>query len=287
MKSSKINHTTNLWQRYAVCTLALLFIALGPAYASQPTSGVSFAQVSFTDAKAPQKYSHYGQVSIDYTMLYGEGYINVERYENGKAAGWVVKNLPVISGSVLSGFSTMFDLGASGYQSSFAAYVDFSPTPLADDSFLKSQAGITYQLAQAEYPLPAPGTGEENVRIIEGGDGEECVKIKENQFEYNGKVDGQGSFSKCFTNLTEKAFTFAWIVFEREQSKVPTCDGGQLFPDCKIMKEHRAEGFDFRGENKGIGKNVTFTLALQKLDKDTTFSFNVEWEAPQPPPPNK
>jgi len=46
-------------------------------------------------------------VSIDYTMLYGEGYINIERYENGKAAGWVVKNLPVISGVILSGFSTV------------------------------------------------------------------------------------------------------------------------------------------------------------------------------------
>ena len=156
MKTTKMSYVASLWQRYAVCILALLFIALSPAYASQPTAGVSFAQISFTDAKAPQKYSHYGQVSIDYTMLYGEGYINVERYENGKAADWVVKNLPVISGSVLPGYSTMFDLGASGYQSSFSAYVDFSATPLVDDTPLKGKAPVTYRLAKAEYPLQAP-----------------------------------------------------------------------------------------------------------------------------------
>jgi hypothetical protein len=102
-------------------------------------------------------YSHYGQVSVDFNMLYGEGYINVERYANGKAAGWVVKNLPVTSGSVLPGYSTMFDLGASGYQATFSAYVDFSPTALANDTSLKGQAALTYQLGQAEYPLSAPG----------------------------------------------------------------------------------------------------------------------------------
>ena len=78
-----------------------LVITLSPAYASQVTSGVSFAQVSFTGSNPPEMYSHYGQISVDFNMLYGEGYINVERYANGKAAGWVVKNLPVISGSIL------------------------------------------------------------------------------------------------------------------------------------------------------------------------------------------
>jgi hypothetical protein len=63
-------------------------VALSPVYANQPTSGVSFAQISFTGAQLPEEYSHYVQVSIDYATLYGDGYINVERYENGKAAGW-------------------------------------------------------------------------------------------------------------------------------------------------------------------------------------------------------
>jgi len=156
MKTRTMNYAVNLWQRYVVCALALLVFALSPAYASQVTSGVSFAQVSFTDASAPQKYSNYGQVSVDYTMLYGAGYINVERYENGEPAGWVVKNLPVISGSVLSGFSTMFDLGRSGYQSSLTAYVSFTPDKLADDGSLKNQAPLSYRLAQAEYPVLAP-----------------------------------------------------------------------------------------------------------------------------------
>ena len=155
MKTTKTTDT-NLWQRNAVFVIALLVIALSPAYAEQPTSGISFSQISFTDPAAPQRYSHYGQVSMDYTLLYGDGYINVERYDSGKAAGWVVQNIPVISGSILPGFSTMFDLGASGYQSSFTAYVDFSPTPLANDSSLRNQAPLTYQLAQAEYPLSAP-----------------------------------------------------------------------------------------------------------------------------------
>lgn len=156
MKNSRNNFSTNLWQRFTVLIIALLVIALSPVYAEQPTSGISFAQISFTNPEAPQKYSHYGQVSVDYSMLYGEGYVNVERYENGRAAGWVVKNLPVISGSVLPGFSTMFDLGAPGYQSSFTGYVVFSTKPLADDSSLKNQTPLTYKLGQAEYPVLAP-----------------------------------------------------------------------------------------------------------------------------------
>jgi len=152
MNKSKSNYARNLWQRYAVCIVALLVIALTPAYAGQPTAGVSFAQVSFTDSQAPQEYSHYGQVFIDYTMLYGSGYINVERYEGGKAVGWMVRNIPVISGSASPGFSPMFELGASGYQSSISAYVDFSPTPLADDSSLKGQVPLTYLLAHIAAP---------------------------------------------------------------------------------------------------------------------------------------
>ena len=156
MKTTKTNHGAEAWQRYAVLIVALLIIALSPAYAGQLTSGVSFAQVSFIASSSPEMYSHYGQVSVDFTMLYGEGYINVERYEDGKPAGWIVKNLPVVNGSVLSGFSTIFDLGASGYRSSITAYVEYSATSLADDNSLKSQTPVTYQLGQAEYPVLPP-----------------------------------------------------------------------------------------------------------------------------------
>ncbi len=157
MQTTQSIHATNLWQRYALLVIAMLIVALSPAYAQQPTSGISFAQVSFTDQEAPESYSHYGQVFIDYTMLYGDGYINVERYDGGKASGWVLQNIPVSSGSLLREVSTMFDLGASGYQSSLAAYIDFSPTELADDSSLKDKVPLTYQMAQALYPLPSPG----------------------------------------------------------------------------------------------------------------------------------
>ena len=178
MKTTKIDHGAYAWQRCSVLIVALLIIALSPAYAGQVTSGVSFAQVSFTASNSPEMYSHYGQVSIDYTALYGEGYVNVERYQDGEAAGWVVKNLPVINGSVLSGFSTMFDLGASGYQSSVSAYVEYSSAPLADDNSLKNQTPVNYPLGQAEYPvLPPPDevTGEmtykaDNAALQKAGD---------------------------------------------------------------------------------------------------------------------
>jgi hypothetical protein len=157
MKSTNANFSTNLWQRYAVVIVAFLIMALSPAYAEQLTAGVSFAQISFISSNPQENYSHYGQVSVDYTMIYGEGYINVERYNNGQAAGWIVRNLPVISGSVLPGFTTVFDLGVSGYQSSITAYVDFSPTKLADDTSLKGKVPLSFPLGQAEYPF-SPST---------------------------------------------------------------------------------------------------------------------------------
>jgi hypothetical protein len=149
MKSSRIS---SIWQKYAILVLSLLVAALSPVYAIQPTSGASFAQISFTGAKAQQEYSPYGQVSIDYAMLYGGGYINVERYENGKAAGWVVQNLPVVNSAGQPAAATRFELGGSGRQYSFAAYVDFSPARLPDDSSLKRQVPLTYLLSQIVLP---------------------------------------------------------------------------------------------------------------------------------------
>ncbi|MGO9516786.1 MAG: hypothetical protein ACLPND_07065 [Candidatus Korobacteraceae bacterium] len=139
---------------------------MSPAYGAQVTSGVSFAQVSFTATNPPDKYSHYGQISVDFTMLYGEGYINVERYQNGQPAGWVVKNLPVISGSVLPGFSTTLDLGLSGYQSSFSAHVDFSPSQLDDDSSLKANVPTMYLLGQAEIAALPPADDNRTTNLV-------------------------------------------------------------------------------------------------------------------------
>ena len=150
MKSSRVGSSMNPWSIYLVSVLTLLLVALDSAHAVEPTSGISFAQVSFTSASQP--YSHYGKAFINYGMLYGSGYLNVERYENERAVGWVVKNLPVVNGDVQSGAGTMFDLGVSGYQSSFTAYVEFSPTPLPDDSSLRGQLPLTYLLAQISLP---------------------------------------------------------------------------------------------------------------------------------------
>ncbi len=146
------------WKRYATGVILLAALALTPLYAVQQSSGVSFAQVNFTYADAPQPYSQYGQVSLDYSVLTSGGYINVERYNaDGTPAGWVVQNMPVLSAYGLPGLSSMFDLGSSGYQTSFSAYVDFSSTPLVDDSSLNHQLPTVYQLAQVQNNAEGSG----------------------------------------------------------------------------------------------------------------------------------
>ena len=130
--------------------VTLVLITLGAAHAVEPTSGISFAQVSFTSPSQP--YSRYGKVVVVSGTLYGDGFINIERYENGVARRWIVKNLPVVNGALPSGASTMFDLGATGRQYSFTAYVDYSPTPLADDSSLAGKVPLAYLLKQEVLP---------------------------------------------------------------------------------------------------------------------------------------
>ena len=242
---------------------------------------------------APQKYSQWGQISIDYTMLYGEGYINVERYENGKAAGWVVKNLPVISGSVLSGFSTMFDLGASGYRSSLAAYVDFSPVPLADDSSLRSQVPLTYQLGQAEYPLSAPAPKDdppvnfelrhinENRVIGHDCDGLTLITFNRNDVNGDGTIKTKefqtrfGSKTVCVQNLTGTQWKdLKFSVAEKQKKDVTGKDdiAKHFFKNkpkpCVVNKQ---QGVDFSGTNdgdqKGIPNGTTFKVLAGNFDK--------------------
>jgi hypothetical protein len=239
MKTTKVNYVANQWQRYVVCILALLVVALSPAYASQPTAGVSFAQISFTDAK----YSHYGQVSIDFTMLYGEGYINVEQFQNGEPAGWLVKNLPVINSAVLPGFSTMFDLGISGYQSSFSAYVDFSPTALADDSSLKNQSPLSYKLAQAEYPVSAPPAAQRYNFVLQKiasddrgdpdcyGSGAGVITWKEGDFSEKSLQTKSGSALVCLQNLSGAKWKYLKFSVTEAQKKVTGNDEPPLFEE--------------------------------------------------------
>jgi len=147
---------------YPLFSILILVLSFGSAQAVQPTAGVSFAQVSFTDQQSPQAYSRYAQAFIDNAMLYGDGYINVERYENGKAAGWVVRNFPVESGSKKTRFTALFDLGGPGYQATVSAYVDFSPVALPDDSSLVGKLPLNYPLAQVQHLAPAPAENNPN-----------------------------------------------------------------------------------------------------------------------------
>ena len=223
----------------------LVLVLACPSHATQVTSGVSFAQISFTGSNPPEKYSHYGQISVDFNMLYGEGYINVERYENGKPAGWVVKNLPVISGSVLAGYSTTFDLGASGYQSTFSAYVDYSPTLLANDSSLKGQPAATYRLGQAEYPLIDRCTNRNTnkngtpaaVNVWSSADSCSDGQQIELEKEYDVTPDAAGDLTFCFQNTSIVRIRSADLTWSNVDVSTK-CGKLDYFGACSDLAKH-------------------------------------------------
>lgn len=142
--------------RLGLPVLFLLCCAVVPAYGEQVESGVRFAQVSFTYPLAAQRYSSYAEISVYPGVLSGDGYLNVERFVDGQPAGWVVRNLRVVDGSIGPDADVMLRLGASGYQQILSVAVDFSSTPLADDESLKDEDEIPYLLEQTESALPAP-----------------------------------------------------------------------------------------------------------------------------------
>ena len=82
----------------------------------------------------------------------------------------------------------MFDLGGAGDRSSLSAYVDFSSTPLADDSSLRHGGAITYQLGQAEYPLLPPARGTVTLSPMSGPPGT-TVTVTVNGFPLNTPID--------------------------------------------------------------------------------------------------
>jgi hypothetical protein len=288
MKTTNTNLSTNLRQRYAVPIVALLVITISPAYAEQLTSGVSFAQISFTASNPPEKYSHYGQISVDYTMLYSEGYVNVERYENGQATGWVVKNLPVVNGAVLSGFSTIFDLGTSGYRSTFSAYMDFSPTPLADDTSLKGQVDVIYQLGQAEYPLADPDNQGSGANLFwSGKECDEPTPIKKLPFQKQYSKGKVGVGSQCFKNATGETIRlsiFYWIPPKGVQQPL-TCDDTPFWAKCGpgsgVDGWHTVQ-FDtaaVKGETAGIENNQIFSFNVMTSQ---VTSYYLEFTAGPP-----
>jgi hypothetical protein len=75
---------------------ALLIALTTSTEAAQIFSGVSFAQVDFTYPSAPLLDSPYGQVFVDNSVLggLGSGFVSVVT-----DVGWVVQNVPVVSGA--------------------------------------------------------------------------------------------------------------------------------------------------------------------------------------------
>jgi len=125
----------------AIGTAVLGFTSMTPASSQTPTltpvavlpgQGVSFAQVDFTWPGATTLNSSTGQVNVDIATLQtltglSSGFINVST-----GLGWVVQNLPVLSGFSYPSVSTKFQLGTSSSIdiTSLDAFVSFSSTPL-------------------------------------------------------------------------------------------------------------------------------------------------------------
>ena len=133
-----------LRSRYVPCIFIMSLSFANLARATQPVSGISFSQIRYGGTE----YSRLAQVRVAASALYGSGYLNVERYEQGTAVDWAVRNLPV-NGDIAT---AMFDLGTSGQQHQVTAYVEFSPEPLYDDSSLKNQLPFVYMLSLVELP---------------------------------------------------------------------------------------------------------------------------------------
>jgi hypothetical protein len=93
------SHPIRRYQRVLGLFIMALF-AMNTVRASQPASGISFSQIRYGVAG----YSRLVQVSVGPGALYGSGYLNVERYEQGRAVDWVVRNLPVNGGAAVGDF---------------------------------------------------------------------------------------------------------------------------------------------------------------------------------------
>ena len=265
-------------QRCAGAILYLFFIWVMPVFAEQVTSGISFAQVSFTGSNPAVMYSHYGQVSVDFAMLYGEGYINIERYENGKAAGWVVRNLPIVNASTLSGFSTLFDLGTDGYRSSFSGYVDYSATPLADDNSLINRAPINYALGQFENSLNVPA--KQYDVFFEIKDCAKPTKIETLDKRYE-QILTKGAADFCLLNAlnekdTDNIITQAAVRSDKPLTDLdpPTIAGTPFFDSFGYAGRLSVTIVFFKGGFTGIPRdNKTFILHIKDFTGAKTVSF--------------
>jgi hypothetical protein len=145
LRNISVKHPT--YKRAALALGVLLSCCLTAASATQPTSGISFAQVISNESALV-----YGLVSVAPGALYGSGYINVELYEDGEAVDWAVRNLAYGEAAGQSGATARFDLRDAGRQYAFTAYVDFSPAPLPDDASLKGRVPLVYLLSRVEAP---------------------------------------------------------------------------------------------------------------------------------------
>ncbi len=120
--------------RGMVCFVAVVVLCAlpAPAVTVSPGEGVSFGQMDFLWPSAETLNSDTGQIDVDIAFLQtatslSSGYLNV-----ATDAGWVVQNLPVLSGFPYPSISSNFGLGSTVGDdvTSLTATVDFSAAPV-------------------------------------------------------------------------------------------------------------------------------------------------------------
>lgn len=248
-----------------VTLLATIVMALALSAAAQemtqPTSGVTFAQVSFTD----QMYSHYGQLFIDPSTLYGDGYVNAERYENGQADGWAIRNMRVESGTERLAFSSLFDLGSTDYQGSISAYVAFSPNPLADDSSLRGQTPLTYLLRQAHHLSEAP--------VLDPNVFEDVVCHKDDGIFWAAQASvGQVSRLIDSKKLTSMDST-GWIIKGKDPKTVLLITASHAFSDAHVQDTSVLFNFQTPECDKGLPNGDWLAKVDQVLERNEKLDY--------------
>ncbi len=158
-----------------VATTVVLFIFASAAFGQEcfgdiqglpPNEGVTFSQVSYLFSGSDGQPSGTGQIDINIPKLtaytgMNSGYINVV-----DDAGWVVQNLPVLSGFPYPDMSTTFNLnvGHGTLVTDLEAYVCYSPdavpqaprynNPLDYSDFPVAEVGYDADLTSEPAPPP-------------------------------------------------------------------------------------------------------------------------------------
>lgn len=259
------SHTIRRYQRVLGLFIMALF-AVNAVRASPPASGVSFSQIRYAGAA---EYSHLAQMSVAPGALYGSGYLNVERYEQGRAVDWVVRNLPLNGDAV----TAVFDLGSSGQQVQFAAYVDFSPAPLPDDSSLRNRTPFVYLLSYIELPP-------DNLNQFQD------VVCYQNDKKF---WTGQASVVAVQVLVDAKNFVTAdatgWIVKGKDSSKTLLITASHNFTDNEVAKTAAYVNFQRPKCGSGLPTDSFFGDFDEVLERNPKLDFVIV--SLKPPPEGK